>query len=254
MTPAQQDQVVDECFNCKLCYVNCPYIPGQHEWELDFPRLMLRAEQVLFKNRKRSLKDKSDRLRARQHRPRRQDQHHAGTGRQQGARHPEEQATRSRRDRGRASPRSGSCRPTPSSGSPAGSRKRDTPEARREAGPCRAVPHVHDRVHRHRHRQGHRQGLRAQRHPVRSARRRGLLWCAVPAPGRCRQVPQARREEREGSRRRHPHGQGRRRRRTSRSPRASPPAATSSSTTTRTTSADPTPSWWPHIPPTLPSS
>ncbi len=47
--------VVDECFNCKLCYVNCPYIPGQHEWELDFPRLMLRAEQVLHRNRVRSI-------------------------------------------------------------------------------------------------------------------------------------------------------------------------------------------------------
>jgi Fe-S oxidoreductase len=53
MTVAEQDQVVDECFNCKLCYVNCPYIPGQHEWALDFPRLMLRAEQVLHKERKR---------------------------------------------------------------------------------------------------------------------------------------------------------------------------------------------------------
>jgi Fe-S oxidoreductase len=52
MTVAEQDQVVDECFNCKLCYVNCPYIPGQHEWALDFPRLMLRAEQVLHKERK----------------------------------------------------------------------------------------------------------------------------------------------------------------------------------------------------------
>jgi len=44
LTPAQQDQVVDECFQCKLCYINCPYIPGLHEWELDFPRLMLRAD------------------------------------------------------------------------------------------------------------------------------------------------------------------------------------------------------------------
>lgn len=51
LTVAEQDQVVDECFQCKLCYVNCPYIPGQHEWELDFPRLMMRAEQVLFRNR-----------------------------------------------------------------------------------------------------------------------------------------------------------------------------------------------------------
>lgn len=46
LTRAEQDQVVDECFHCKLCYVNCPYIPGQHEWALDFPRLMLRAQQV----------------------------------------------------------------------------------------------------------------------------------------------------------------------------------------------------------------
>jgi len=52
LTVAEQDQVVDECFNCKLCYVNCPYIPGQHEWALDFPRLMLRAEQVLHRERK----------------------------------------------------------------------------------------------------------------------------------------------------------------------------------------------------------
>jgi glycerol-3-phosphate dehydrogenase subunit C len=55
MTAAEQDQVVDECFNCKLCYVNCPYIPGQHEWELDFPRLMLRADQVLHRNCRKGL-------------------------------------------------------------------------------------------------------------------------------------------------------------------------------------------------------
>jgi Fe-S oxidoreductase len=58
MTPAEQDQVVDECFQCKLCYVNCPYIPGQHEWELDFPRLMMRAEQVLFRTRKRTVRER----------------------------------------------------------------------------------------------------------------------------------------------------------------------------------------------------
>src|SRR3954470_18956930 len=46
LTPAQQDRVVDECFQCKLCFVNCPYVPGQSEWELDFPRLMLRAEAM----------------------------------------------------------------------------------------------------------------------------------------------------------------------------------------------------------------
>jgi len=46
LTKAEQDQVVDECFQCKLCYINCPYIPGQSEWNLDFPRLMLRADAM----------------------------------------------------------------------------------------------------------------------------------------------------------------------------------------------------------------
>ncbi len=45
LTSTEQDQVVDECYQCKLCYVKCPYIPP-HEWQLDFPRLMLRAEAV----------------------------------------------------------------------------------------------------------------------------------------------------------------------------------------------------------------
>jgi Fe-S oxidoreductase len=54
LTVAEQDQVVQECFNCKLCYVLCPYTPGQHEWAVDFPRLMLRAEQVLHRDGKRS--------------------------------------------------------------------------------------------------------------------------------------------------------------------------------------------------------
>lgn len=58
LTTAQQDQVIDECFNCKLCYINCPYIPGQSEWNLDYPRLMLRAEQVLFRERKRPVSTK----------------------------------------------------------------------------------------------------------------------------------------------------------------------------------------------------
>lgn len=58
LTPAEQDKVVDECFNCKLCYVNCPYIPGQSDWNIDFPRLMLRAEQVNHRNQKRSLRER----------------------------------------------------------------------------------------------------------------------------------------------------------------------------------------------------
>ncbi len=45
MTPTEQDQVVDECYQCKLCYPKCPYVPP-HEWQLDFPRLMMRAHAV----------------------------------------------------------------------------------------------------------------------------------------------------------------------------------------------------------------
>lgn len=46
------ESVVDLCFQCKLCYVNCPYTPP-HEFELDFPRLMLRS--VLLRKRKHGL-------------------------------------------------------------------------------------------------------------------------------------------------------------------------------------------------------
>ncbi len=45
MSDAEQDKVVEECYQCKLCYLKCPYVPP-HEWELDFPRLMMRAHAV----------------------------------------------------------------------------------------------------------------------------------------------------------------------------------------------------------------
>ncbi|HVN85693.1 MAG TPA: heterodisulfide reductase-related iron-sulfur binding cluster [Candidatus Binatia bacterium] len=41
LTAAEIDRVVDLCFQCKLCYPNCPYTPP-HEFALDFPRLLLR--------------------------------------------------------------------------------------------------------------------------------------------------------------------------------------------------------------------
>jgi len=41
---AQHRRVVDECYQCKLCYVICPYTPDQlQEWRVDFPQLMLRS-------------------------------------------------------------------------------------------------------------------------------------------------------------------------------------------------------------------
>jgi len=42
--------VVDACTLCDMCFmVKCPYVPP-HEWDLDFPHLMLRARAVQFKN------------------------------------------------------------------------------------------------------------------------------------------------------------------------------------------------------------
>src|SRR5438445_123929 len=35
-------EVVHLCYQCKLCFNHCPYTPP-HRWEVDFPRLMLRA-------------------------------------------------------------------------------------------------------------------------------------------------------------------------------------------------------------------
>jgi glycerol-3-phosphate dehydrogenase subunit C len=42
-------KVVDHCYLCDLCYMTkCPYVPP-HEWNLDFPHLMLRAKAVHFR-------------------------------------------------------------------------------------------------------------------------------------------------------------------------------------------------------------
>jgi glycerol-3-phosphate dehydrogenase subunit C len=42
-------QVVDHCYLCDLCYMTkCPYTPP-HEWNIDFPHLMLRAKAVKYK-------------------------------------------------------------------------------------------------------------------------------------------------------------------------------------------------------------
>lgn len=40
---ADNDRVVELCYECKLCYPKCPYVPP-HEFAVDFPRLMLRAK------------------------------------------------------------------------------------------------------------------------------------------------------------------------------------------------------------------
>ena len=44
-------KVVDQCYLCDLCYMTkCPYVPP-HEWNVDFPHLMLRAKAVKFREK-----------------------------------------------------------------------------------------------------------------------------------------------------------------------------------------------------------
>ena len=51
-------KVVDHCYLCDLCYLTkCPYVPP-HEWNVDFPHLMLRAKAIKFKKQGVSLRDK----------------------------------------------------------------------------------------------------------------------------------------------------------------------------------------------------
>lgn len=51
-------KVVDHCYLCDLCYMTkCPYTPP-HEWNIDFPHLMLRAKAVHFKKDGASMRDK----------------------------------------------------------------------------------------------------------------------------------------------------------------------------------------------------
>ena len=51
-------QVVDHCYLCDMCYMTkCPYVPP-HEWNVDFPHLMLRAKAVRFRKEGASTRDR----------------------------------------------------------------------------------------------------------------------------------------------------------------------------------------------------
>ena len=51
-------QVVDHCYLCDLCYLSkCPYVPP-HEWNVDFPHLMLQAKAIKHKQGGNKLRDK----------------------------------------------------------------------------------------------------------------------------------------------------------------------------------------------------
>jgi Fe-S oxidoreductase len=51
-------QVVDQCYLCDMCFMTkCPYVPP-HEWNLDFPHLMLRAKAVRYRKHGASFRDR----------------------------------------------------------------------------------------------------------------------------------------------------------------------------------------------------
>ena len=58
LTPAEIERVVSLCFQCKVCgFQKCPYTPP-HDYQLDFPKLMLRAKAVRARKDGFSLRDK----------------------------------------------------------------------------------------------------------------------------------------------------------------------------------------------------
>jgi glycerol-3-phosphate dehydrogenase subunit C len=51
-------EVVDRCYLCDMCFMTkCPYVPP-HEWNVDFPHLMLRAKAVKFQDKGAGFRDK----------------------------------------------------------------------------------------------------------------------------------------------------------------------------------------------------
>ncbi len=51
-------KVVEQCYLCDLCYMTkCPYVPP-HEWNVDFPHLMLRAKAVSYRRGEVKLRDR----------------------------------------------------------------------------------------------------------------------------------------------------------------------------------------------------
>ncbi|GAB5379533.1 MAG: heterodisulfide reductase-related iron-sulfur binding cluster [Aliiglaciecola sp.] len=54
---ADYHKVVEQCYLCDMCYMaKCPYVPP-HEWNVDFPHLMLRAKAVHFREHGASKRD-----------------------------------------------------------------------------------------------------------------------------------------------------------------------------------------------------
>ncbi|MDC0576126.1 heterodisulfide reductase-related iron-sulfur binding cluster [Nitrosomonadaceae bacterium] len=51
-------EVVDRCYLCDMCFMSkCPYVPP-HEWNVDFPHLMLRGKAIKYKKGETNFRDK----------------------------------------------------------------------------------------------------------------------------------------------------------------------------------------------------
>ncbi len=59
LTADETHRVIELCYGCKLCEIKCPYTPRDgHEFQLDFPRLMIRAKSVGAKENGIGLREK----------------------------------------------------------------------------------------------------------------------------------------------------------------------------------------------------
>ncbi len=59
LKPSETEKVMDACFQCKLCEVQCPYTPRDgHEFQLDFPKLVHRYNAQRTRQRGTSLRNK----------------------------------------------------------------------------------------------------------------------------------------------------------------------------------------------------
>ena len=57
LTPVDHHRVVDECYYCKLCFNHCPYT-SPHQYEVDFPHLMVLWKKRLAKEHGVSWRDR----------------------------------------------------------------------------------------------------------------------------------------------------------------------------------------------------
>jgi glycerol-3-phosphate dehydrogenase subunit C len=58
LTRDDKNAVMDACFQCKLCEVQCPYTPrDKHEFQLDFPKLVHRYQAHRYKEEGPGLQD-----------------------------------------------------------------------------------------------------------------------------------------------------------------------------------------------------